>query len=395
MWNRLIGRQSGTHRLTHGAIVIPILMVVAIVITSCGGQTSGVGTNGQKASAAFDAKVHQDITHLQGSQSTAPPMTGPRAVPGKSLIVVAITLQDGGAKRVTQGFTDAAHLLGWHAQVFDARGDPTAANADLQRAATLKPDGIAVVGLEASFISTGLKAASDAHIPVVCGVCWDLSDTKNYTGQYLKFAGPPLTAFYNMGYADAEFSYVKTGGHPRFLVLNDPSLANLNWREKGLNAFIHDCTSAGGDCKIVGATQFQLAAMTTDLPGQAAALARAHPDFNALWVSFDSAALFAINGLQQAGLADTTKSFAVSGNADPPNLKQVSTGSYLAATAGFGLEWNSYGLLDNLNRFFAGQPPVDQHVPVRLFVQNNVPSSDIWTGDVDFVSTYRNIWQGA
>lgn len=343
--------------------------------------------------AAFEERVEAELADLTGPQTETPPTSGPPAQPGKRIAIVVITLEDAGAARVHDGVEEAADLLGWEHQTFDGQGDPAISAQNMQQAIALGPDAIVTIGLEAQFIQAGLEAARDADILLAGDVSWDFSSPDTDFRGIFDVVSPPLNAFGQVGRGMALAAYEQTGGEPRFIMLTEPSLGNLIVRVDETKRFVEECQAAGGACEILAEDPFVLAEMTTQLPSAAAAAARSNPEFNVLWVSFDFAASLAVSGLEQAGL-DREGTFAVSGNADGNALESIATGGYLTASAGIGLEWGSFGLLDNLNRLFAGEEPVDQHVPVKLFTADNVPDERVWEGDVDFRAAYRALWEG-
>lgn len=355
------------------------------------GPTPADGAIGDTAD--FQAAVADEFAAMTGQQLAEPPASGPPAVVDKSIAIVVITLEDAGAARVHAGVEEAADMLGWQHQTFDGQGDPAISAQNMEQAIALAPDAIVTIGLEAQFIQAGLEAAKEAGILLAGDVSWDLSSPETDFRGIFDVVSPPLAAFGQIGRGMALAAYEQTGGEPRLIMLTEPSLGNLIARVDETKAFVEECQAAGGSCEILAEEPFVLAEMTTQLPNSAAALARSNPDFNVLWVSFDFAATLAISGLEQAGLTSDDK-FAVSGNADGNALESIANDGFLSATGGIGLEWGSFGLLDNLNRLFAGEEPVEQHVPVKLFTADNVPEERVWQGDVDFRDAYDAIWNG-
>ena len=60
----------------------------------------------------------------------------------------------------------------------------------------------------------------------------------------------------------------------------------------------------------------------------------------------------------------------------------------LTATVAEPHGWGVWATFDNMNRVFAGEPAVEQNVPIRLITQANVgdiPEGEAWDGDdVDY-----------
>ena len=321
-------------------------------------------------------------------------LTGPRAVPGKNVAIISVTLAETGALRTAKALGEAAEQAGWSQTTYDGQGSPTIANQKLLQAVTTRPDGIVLVSLEPTDVGAGLQAARAAGIPVTCAACWDLSapDTK---GQSYTDVQPDISVFQDLGYLTAQYAYLQTQGHPQFVRMSDPALSNLSARVAGFDRFMRECQAVNGDCAVVANKDFQVANATTTLPADAAALARSNPNANAFWMCFDFAGLQALNGLRQAGLANNGM-FMVASNGDGPNLDVIKDDGYIKATVAISFEQEAYAAIDNLNRRFAGQPTVQGTVPIRLFDKTNVAESQggNWSGDVDYRAAYLAMWKG-
>jgi ribose transport system substrate-binding protein len=399
---RRLNHRTIFERVAFGAMSILMLAGVAACSSSSkaiSGTTNSAGSSSTAASgaassagaAAFSRKVAADVARLQGAQSTPPPADGPKAVPGKTIDFVVVQETDASTLRVVKGLEAAADTIGWQHTTYNANGSPVDANKDLQQAVTTKPDAIVMLGLSNTQTASGLAAAQAAHIPVGCVACWDES-TPDPKGVYAAIVPTP-SVFTDMGYGVAEYAYQQANGKPKFLTFNDPSQSNLAARGQGFDKFMSECKAAGGDCSVVSSQLFQVQNVTTTLAAQAASAAQAHPDFNAVWSSFDSAAAYVMSGLRQAGKLDAS-SFLVGENADPASLAIIQQNGYQKATIGISSQWAAWAVIDSINRVFAGAPVVDENVPIRLFDSANVAQANngLWTGDVDFEAAYKKIW---
>lgn len=382
----------------RGGAVAGMLLIAALVVTGCSKQSSSPAPG---ASSAGSGQVNADFTQqVQASVDKAkapqPPLQlqGPKAVPGKRIAIVSVTLAETGALRTAKALAQAAADAGFASTTYDGQGSATISNDKMQQAVTTKPDAIVLVSLETTAMGASLKAAKEAGIPVTCAACWDLSaqDTK---GTYFRDVQPDISVFQNLGYLTGQYAYLRTQGHPHFLTMSDPALSNLSARVAGFDRFMKECTGANGDCSVVANKDFQVANATTTLSADAAALARANPKFNAFWMCFDFAGLQALNGLRQAGLA-TDKTFMVASNGDGPNLELIKADGYIKATVAISFEQEAYAAVDNLNRLFAGQDTIKQTVPVRLFDKDNANQANNgnWSGDVDYRAAYLKVWKG-
>ena len=372
------------------------VLATALSLSACaaGGTATEPASKGA-LNPEFTAKVQASVDQHKSAKTALPPNDGPKAVTGKKIAIVTITMAETGAKTINNALSTAVEDIGWTATVYDGQGSPTQANEKMQQATTTKPDAIVLVALDTTTVGAGLAAAKSANIPVACNSCWDLSaeDTK---GPYVDVQ-PALSLFADMGKASAEYAYLQSEGHPKFLTFNDPALSNLIARQNGFDSFMKDCAAAGGDCSVVAKKPFQVANVTTTLAADAATAARSNPSFNAVWASFDFAGLQVMNGLRQAGLVPGKgNQFLVSSNGDGETIKLIASGGYQKATVAVAFKWGAYANIDNLNRVFAGQQAVDQKVPIRLFDQSNADQAQEgnWNGDADFRATYLKAWRG-
>ncbi|GAA0985811.1 hypothetical protein GCM10009555_061940 [Acrocarpospora macrocephala] len=370
------------------ALALVVSAAVLTVTAACGAaeKTSDAGS---EASAEFVKTIDDYVAKMKEGVVVPPPTEGPTAVPGKKIAIVTITQTDPGANSALQGLQEGAEAIGWKQTTYNANGNQADANRFMQQAITTKPDAIVVLGLNNTQTGSGLAAAKKANIPVACLACWDENDP-DALGTYVT-VDPGREAFAKLGYGDAAYAFQATDGNPRFLTFNDPSLSNLAARQEGFDRFLSECKEAGGSCEVVAEKKFQVAETTTALPGQAAALARANPDFNVVWASFDSAGIYVMNGLRQAAASDDD-AFMVAANGDPEALDILKQGSFLKMTMAFSSTWSGWSLIDNLNRHFSGEPVVEQVPPFRIFDDTNIDEAATWDGGADYRADFKKIW---
>ena len=77
------------------------------------------------------------------------PNAGPTAASGKSIVVLAADLKNGGILGVTKGVEEAAATIGWEVRVLDGAGSIQGRTAAIGQALALKPDGIIINGFDA------------------------------------------------------------------------------------------------------------------------------------------------------------------------------------------------------------------------------------------------------
>ena len=95
------------------------------------------------------------------------PSTGPKAAPGKSIVVVAGDLKNGGILGVTEGVEEAVAEIGWDLRVLDGAGSIQGRTAAIGQALALQPDGLIINGFDAVEQQAALEGVVDAGIPMV------------------------------------------------------------------------------------------------------------------------------------------------------------------------------------------------------------------------------------
>ncbi len=95
------------------------------------------------------------------------PTTGPKAAEGKTIVVLAADLKNGGILGVTTGVEEAAAKIGWTVRVLDGAGSVQGRTAAVGQALALQPGGIIINGFDAVEQQAALEGVVAASIPMV------------------------------------------------------------------------------------------------------------------------------------------------------------------------------------------------------------------------------------
>ena len=95
------------------------------------------------------------------------PTTGPVAAEGKTIVVLAGDLKNGGILGVTTGVEEAAAKIGWTVRVLDGAGSVQSRTAAFGQAMALQPNGIVINGFDAVEQQVAIEAVAAAGIPMV------------------------------------------------------------------------------------------------------------------------------------------------------------------------------------------------------------------------------------
>lgn len=95
------------------------------------------------------------------------PTTGPKAAEGKTIVVVAADLKNGGILGVTNGIEEAAGVIGWEVRVIDGAGSVQGRTAAIGQALALMPAGIVINGFDAVEQQAALEGVVASDTPMV------------------------------------------------------------------------------------------------------------------------------------------------------------------------------------------------------------------------------------
>jgi ribose transport system substrate-binding protein len=387
-------RSKNIHRRTKSiTAAAAVTIVLALATTGCTstGNSSGGAATGGPGLTTFADKVNADVKAALAKQTEAVPATGPKAVKGKSVVIVAPggSSQEG-AYRLSHAAQDAAESMGWKVTYINANTDVGQMNAAIQKAIAIGADGVITLSIDGSVLLSALQQAHAAGIKLV-GVAAANSDGE--TGVYDALV-PNVGLGESDGYLMGQQAYKATGGHIHSLDMSAQGYGYIDARERGWEKFMKDCQEAGGDCKIEQTVKFSAGDIVTKLPQLTASAARSNSDWNVLWSGFDSGISFMEQGIQQAGLTKEN-AIAVGFDGNTPNLEQIRKGGFQSSTMGLPTVCLGYAAVDNINRLFAGSPVLDGPATgckSKLLELSNVPTSGPWWGDADPRPSYWKLW---
>ena len=107
------------------------------------------------------------ISSASAQEAFDGPTTGPKAASGKSIVVVAADLKNGGILGVTEGVEEAVAKIGWKLRVLDGAGSIQGRTAAIGQALALKPNGLIINGFDAVEQQAALEGVVKAGIPIV------------------------------------------------------------------------------------------------------------------------------------------------------------------------------------------------------------------------------------
>lgn len=387
MKNRKVGR------LVTGVTLLVILAtVVAACGSSSGSSTSGEGSSGSAKQSSggnvepaaskseaggtgtfgsMAAKYKQPITEFPGPTEPVKPPTG------KKIVAITCSTQGIGCVRAAQGATEAGKVLGWAVKTVDGQGTPSAWNAAILNAISSHADGIILAAVPPPLVGDALSKAKAAGIPVV-----EVFET---APSNLAFASVNFD-HHEQGEAIADWVANDSEESAQVLVVEDTEFETLTERVKGFEEGLAKCDG----CNVVETVNSQIGTMANTVPSAVASALSSHPEINYVVSPFDSNAIFASQGVQQAGKEGQVKVVGYEG--DPQAVSTIREGGIEVATAADPAEWMGWQADDELARAMTGQKAEETPVPWKVIDATNLPKSNTWTGDIDYQSEFEQLW---
>jgi ribose transport system substrate-binding protein len=287
------------------------------------------------------------------------------------------------------GVKNALSAIGWTSTVYNGQGDPKQYAAGLQLALSGHYDGVILLAISPSLVTTQVAALRKAGIPIV-----DVSDTEapSATGVNANIGYDPSTEGKIMAAAVAQIS----GGNANVLVLTDNEFGVVTQRDTTFQATLPRLCAS---CKVVQQLAITAGQLNTpDLTSVITSALKANPGINYVFVGYDDAADSVVQAIQTGGLTGKVKVVSIEGTAQ--NLSYVQAGAIQVADLAMPDLWFGWEAVDTLNRIYqhvALTPAVTASEPHRLFTAQNIADAKLapnggWAGDYDFAAKYASLW---
>lgn len=332
---------------------------------------------------AFLAKYAGHVTTWDG------PTTGPKAEKGKTIVVLAGDMKNGGILGVTNGFLEAAKAIGWNVRVIDGAGTVSGRTSAFSQALALKPDGIVVEGFDPIEQKPGLQAADQAHIPIVAWHAGAALGPIAGTSVKVNVSTDPML----VSKAAADWAYVDAGGKPGVVIFTDGQYQIAVAKAKEMEKII---LALGG--KVLAYEDTPIADTSSRMPQLTTSLLQ---KLGAKWthslaindIYFD----FMGPSLEDAGIDGTGSPKAVAaGDGSKSAYERIRAGQYQSVTVAEPLNLQGWQLVDELNRAFAGQGWSGYVAPFHVVTQANIAYDggphDNFDPDNDYRNHYKAIW---
>ena len=375
-----------------------LTVVLALTLTGCAGMSAAPAPT--KSSVDYSAQAMQ-ATQAAISGTYHEPSAQPRpAATGKRLAVISSGQNAISSVVPATAVMEAAHAIGWQAQLYDGKLDPTSWPGLVAQAVASGVQGIVLVAVDCPVVAKPLAEAKAKGIKVVGIFAFDCNDPlfNGGTGpalfsSYVDF-GPPVNRniddFSDLYGADqANTIIAQTSGAAKIVLVTDNEFTSIRHVVQGFRATIAKCAT----CAIVGEVDIKAA----DLAGPNAETAveqalRDHPDANAVKSPYTAATLAAVSpAVMKTSRAASL--YVMGGEGFEPELDLIRKHQGVSAVTIIPSDWYGWAAVDTVNSLFLGQEPVDSGLGWQLIDDEvNPPSNNAYKPTIDFRGAYRAAW---
>ncbi|MBN6051555.1 substrate-binding domain-containing protein, partial [Nonomuraea sp. RK-328] len=332
------------------------------------------------------AEARRAVAQAQRVTPWDGPRTGPRAVPGRSIVYVAATMTNPGVAGVASAVTAAARGIGWDVRVIDGQGTPAGVRAALGQALALRPSGIVIGGFDPGSVAQQVREANRAGIPLVG---WHATNAPGPSANPKLFANV-TTRVEDVARIAAYWIIARSGGDAGVVLFTDSSIPFAERKARLIQRTLLGCSGV----TLLSYENIPLPDAGTRTPQEVSSLLSR---FGERWTY--SAAINdlyfadAAPALRAAGLPGGGAPYAIgAGDGDPSAFERIRARQYQAATVPEPLNAQGYQIVDELNRAFAGAAPSGYVPPVHLTTTDDVDDASSWDPP-GYRAAYEAIWR--
>lgn len=316
------------------------------------------------------------------------PTTGPKAAEGKTIVVLAGDLKNGGILGVTTGVEEAAAKIGWSVRVLDGAGSIQGRTAAFGQALALQPDGIVINGFDAVEQQAAIENIANANIPMVS---WHSGPKIGCDAPGGIFANVSTDAM-TVSEVAAEWAIEDAGDGVGAIIFTDSTYQIAIDKADRIKETIE---KMGGtvleyvDTPIAD-TSSRMGPLTTSLLQKYGAQWTHALAINDLYFDFMGPALAA------AGISgDGSPKAGSAGDGSEAAFQRIRAGQYQTITVAEPLNLQGWQLVDELNRAITGEACSGYITAPALVTQDGLKSmgdSNQFDPDSPYREAYAAIW---
>ncbi|MEO6015424.1 MAG: substrate-binding domain-containing protein [Devosia sp.] len=317
------------------------------------------------------------------------PTTGPKGATGKTIVILAGDLKNGGHVGTANGMQEAATALGWTVKTLDGAGSIGGRTAAFGQAMALNPDGIAIIGFDAVEQKPMMQQAQAAKIPMVS---WHAASAVGPVAD-VGVAANITTDPQQVSQAAADWAFIDAKGKPGVIIFTDSTyqiaIDKANWMKAEIERL-------GG--QVLEYVDTPIAETSQRMPQLTTSLLQKYGDawthslaINDLYYDFMGPSLAA------AGKSGTDAPINVAaGDGSESAYQRIRAKQFQAVTVAEPLNLQGWQLVDELNRAMAGEAWSGYVSPLHVVTSANVEfdggPKNTFDPENGYRDAYKKIW---
>ena len=367
------------------AMVAPV--VVALLAGGCLHAPTGPGGARAVGCAAALGKAKETVVRAEAAGAVWDgPTTGPRAVPGKRIVLVAEAMTNPGVAGVARGVQDAGRSIGWNVRVIDGQGGPAGIKAAFGQAIALRPHGIVIAGFDPNSVAHEVRQANQAGIPLIG---WHAVASPGPSTAPRLFTNI-TTRVEDVASVSARWVIAKSNGRAGVVVFTDSSIPFAEHKSQLIKKGLEECPGV----KLIAYENIPIPDATSRMPQEVSSLLARFGDRWTYSVAINDLYFAdAAPALRARGRKGDGPPFAIgAGDGEPSAFARIRERNFQAATVPEPLNQQGTQIIDEFNRAFAGRPPSGYVAPVHLTTAENVDATTSWDPR-GYREAYQRIWR--
>jgi ribose transport system substrate-binding protein len=318
------------------------------------------------------------------------PTTGPKAQPGKTVVLISEDQRNGGALGVSEGVMEAAKVIGWKLTILDGAGVIANRSAAFGQAIALKPDIIIADNDDATEQKVNIVKAVNAGIKVLGWHSNVKPGPMDGVPLFTNISTDPTV----VAKVAAALAIANADGRAGVVVFTDATEKISVMKSNAMAANIKECSG----CTVLQVIDTPLASVSTRIPQMTQSL---HQRFGKKWTHS-----LAINDGFFDFMAPTLRAAGSAGSGPPVNIsggdgskaafERIRGDNYQFATVAEPLSLHGWQLIDEANRALAGMPWSGYVAPTHLVTKDNIGTnggpSNVYDPDNGYRDIYKKIW---
>ena len=379
-------KNSCRQRHDKGAHWIPILVAASFLVVSA------VSVHGSET-AAPPSLADMETLVMVSSKANPPwdgPRTGPAGASRKKIAMVCEDLRNGGILGVAQGVKEAAEIMQWEIDLFDAGGTRMGRDRVATEALASAADGLILVGADAEVMQSRLTPLANRGVPMVG---WHVGPKAGPMADSLiamNISTNPL----DVARITASAAVLTSGGAAGVVIFTD---SNFDIAMAKANAMAEVIRSCNG-CTLLEIRDVAISHCMWRMPEVTRELlARYGKRWTYALAINDIYFDYAVPELIKIGATGQGIHFLLAGDGSPAAFMRIRAGAFQTGTVAEPLNLHGWQLVDELNRLLAQEPVSGYVAPVHLVTPANVMydggSRLQYDPDNGYRDSYRRIWR--